>query len=74
MSSPRPQAAGLCERCRHARVVVTPRSAFWLCGRAQSDPRFERYPRLPVRECPGFEALADGESPARTGPGRPAGG
>ena len=46
---------GLCARCRHARRVPTPRSVFWLCELAASDTRFERYPRLPVLECPGFE-------------------
>lgn len=46
---------GLCLTCRHARVVETPRSRFWLCGLAAADPRFARYPRLPVIECSGFE-------------------
>jgi hypothetical protein len=39
------------------------RSAFWRCARADSDPRFLRYPPLPVRACPGFaprEEDADG--------------
>jgi len=49
--------AGLCDRCRHQRVVPTTRgSAFSLCERSRSDPqRFPRYPRLPVRRCDGFE-------------------
>ena len=47
---------GLCFRCRHARVVETPRSRFWLCRLSATDERFERYPRLPIRACPGFEA------------------
>jgi hypothetical protein len=48
---------GLCARCRHARVQTTARgSTFWRCLRAESDPRFARYPVLPVRVCPGFEA------------------
>lgn len=46
---------GLCASCRHARVVDTPRSRFWRCGLAESDPRFVKYPRLPVLECPGYE-------------------
>jgi hypothetical protein len=49
------QTIGLCARCRHARIVTTPRSRFWLCARAASDPRFERYPRLPMLECPGHQ-------------------
>ena len=48
---------GLCARCRHARVQTTARgSTFWRCTRAETDPRFMRYPVLPVRVCPGFEA------------------
>jgi len=48
-------AVGLCWSCRHARVVETPRSRFWLCRLSATDARFERYPRLPVRACPGHE-------------------
>jgi len=47
---------GLCARCRHARRQTTARgSTFWRCLRAETDPRFVRYPSLPVRECAGFE-------------------
>jgi len=53
-------AAGLCATCRHARVQETARgSRFWRCLRAETDERFDRYPRLPVRECPGYERRAD---------------
>lgn len=31
-------------------------STFYRCMRAETDPRFVRYPQLPVRECPGYEA------------------
>jgi len=48
---------GLCARCRHARVVETERSVFWMCGRSADDARFPKYPRLPVIECVGFEPL-----------------
>lgn len=49
--------AGLCNTCRHQRVVATTRgSRFSLCERSRSDPAYVRYPRLPVRECPGYEA------------------
>ncbi len=30
-------------------------SAFSLCLLAKTDPRFPKYPRLPVVECAGFE-------------------
>jgi hypothetical protein len=47
---------GLCRSCRHVRLVPTSRgSTFYLCRRSENDPRFARYPRLPVVECPGFE-------------------
>ncbi|MGD9737346.1 MAG: hypothetical protein AB7V58_17315 [Solirubrobacterales bacterium] len=58
--SPRPPA-GLCDRCRHQRLVPNTRgSVFSLCERSRADERFPRYPRLPVIECAGFEPLADG--------------
>jgi hypothetical protein len=46
---------GLCRTCRHARTVVNPRSTFWLCRKAATDPRFAKYPALPVLGCPGYE-------------------
>ncbi len=46
---------GLCFACRHARRVPTPRDTYWLCQLAATDPRFAKYPRLPVRECSGHE-------------------
>jgi hypothetical protein len=50
------QAAGLCCECRHHRRILSDRgSAFYLCERAASDPRFPRYPALPVLQCGGFE-------------------
>jgi len=58
------RSAGLCADCRWARRVGTPRSVFWLCERSKSDPRYERYPRLPVLACPGHEPLPHGEAPA----------
>ncbi len=50
---------GLCATCAHAKPVTSARgSTFWLCGRAAEDPRFPKYPRLPVLRCPGFERRA----------------
>jgi hypothetical protein len=41
----------------HARVVETARgSRFLLCELSRTDPRFPRYPNLPVLACDGFEA------------------
>jgi len=36
--------------------VPTPRATYWLCGLAATDARFEKYPRLPVLRCEGYEA------------------
>lgn len=57
---------GLCEHCRHARVIETPRSVFWMCARSVDDARFPKYPRLPVLECSGFE---EGNAASETDPG-----
>jgi hypothetical protein len=54
---------GLCESCRWQREVSTARSTFVLCARGLTDPAFAKYPRLPVRECPGHEPVADGPGP-----------
>jgi hypothetical protein len=49
-------AVGLCGECRHARRVESAKgSIFWLCARSAVDPRFAKYPRLPVLRCAGFE-------------------
>jgi hypothetical protein len=56
MSEPRSPGAGLCDACRHQKLVGNTRgSVFSLCLRSRTDPRFPRYPRLPVAECPGYE-------------------
>jgi hypothetical protein len=54
---PNPQpTAGLCNTCRHQRVVRNTRgSVFSLCERSRSDPAYPRYPRLPVVKCAGHE-------------------
>ncbi|MCI0706079.1 MAG: hypothetical protein L0Y80_01160 [Ignavibacteriae bacterium] len=47
---------GLCSHCANARVIENPRgSTFILCTLSESDPRFPKYPRLPVLSCDGFE-------------------
>jgi hypothetical protein len=52
---------GLCGRCLHARSVQTARSRFFLCQRSFSDPRYQKYPVLPVQSCPGFEPVTPAE-------------
>jgi hypothetical protein len=54
--SERRARVGLCAECAHARCIRSAKgSEFWLCNRAQSDPRFKKYPPLPVVRCSGFE-------------------
>ena len=60
------RAVGLCLTCRHSATVETDRSRFWRCTRAATDPRFDKYPRLPVLECWGHEPIE--EPPAATEP------
>ena len=49
-------SAGLCARCRHAEIVVSSRGArFYLCRVSLIDPRFPKYPPLPVLACEGYD-------------------
>jgi hypothetical protein len=57
--SPDAARVGLCAGCLHARIVRSKRSTFWLCERSKTDPRFPRYPTLPVVRCAGFEPHPD---------------
>ena len=51
---------GLCAACCHVRVVHNSRgSLFYLCHLAEVDPRFAKYPRLPVVRCAGYEPTAE---------------
>ena len=54
-SSPDLGRAGLCALCAHARRIRSDRgSVFFQCTLAARDPRFRRYPALPVLTCAGF--------------------
>ncbi len=47
--------AGLCGDCLFARIVESARgSTYWRCARSESEPRFPKYPPLPVSECSGY--------------------
>lgn len=49
-------AIGLCSTCRHGREIVSAKgSRFLLCEYAQVNPRFRRYPQLPVCACAAHE-------------------
>jgi hypothetical protein len=59
------QDVGLCARCRHAHVVRNDRgSRFYRCRLADTDPRFPKYPRLPVLRCDGYAPIEPPERPA----------
>lgn len=61
------RSVGLCSICRHARVTGNRRgSRFYLCSRSAEDPRFRRYPPLPVVRCFGYdpEEVGEPESPS----------
>jgi hypothetical protein len=61
-----PAEVGLCSNCRHARTVTSSKgSRFWLCSRSDTDPRYAKYPRLPVLACPGHEIAASDADNAR---------
>lgn len=49
--------AGLCDDCRHGRMVRSGRKAeYLLCEYSGIDPAFEKYPRLPVRNCSAYSS------------------
>ena len=55
------ERVGLCFRCRHVRIVCTDRGGiFYQCQRSAYDPRYPKYPRLPVLQCPGYESKEEG--------------
>ena len=50
--------SGLCDDCAHAKRINSQReSEFTLCLRSKEDPRFPKYPRLPVMVCIGYESI-----------------
>ena len=60
---------GLCDSCIHQTVVRNTRGgSFSLCERSKTDPRYPKYPRVPVQECRGYEPRGDpGEQRAGEG-------
>jgi hypothetical protein len=53
---------GLCAACRHARSIVSSGAkTFYQCLRAELEPAYPKWPRLPVLSCPGYEP-GEGES------------
>ncbi len=55
--------AGLCSTCEHRRELRSARgSTFTLCQLHDHDPRFPKYPRLPVIRCEGYRPDEPGEA------------
>ena len=55
---------GLCGACAFVRHIENRRgSVFYRCGLSEEDPRFPKYPPLPVLTCPGFVAADPARSP-----------
>ena len=53
---------GLCATCKHSRRITSDRgSIFYLCLLHASDPRFPKYPRLPVLACTGYQRAEEPE-------------
>lgn len=50
-----PLHPGLCADCVHLELQASQRSVFVRCGLSDADPRFPRYPRLPVAACSGYQ-------------------
>jgi hypothetical protein len=49
---------GLCASCAHVKIIASDRgSRFHMCRLSIGDPRFPRYPQLPVLECAGYERV-----------------
>jgi hypothetical protein len=62
-SSGNSESVGLCFDCEHSRVIRSDRgSIFYLCRLSATDPRFVKYPRLPVLSCPGYRRTSAGSS------------
>lgn len=48
--------AGLCATCAHVQIVSSSKgSTFFLCTLSETDPRFRKYPALPVLSCAGYQ-------------------
>jgi hypothetical protein len=53
--APPPDRVGLCRTCVHGQTVTSSKgSTFYLCRLSETDPRFRRYPALPVLACTGY--------------------
>jgi hypothetical protein len=59
---------GLCADCMHARKIESSKgSQFLLCELSKTDPRFPKYPPLPVLSCAGYQLRASDAPPSDSG-------
>jgi len=57
-----PTNQGLCGECIHERIIQSDRgSMFVQCQLSFTDPRFAKYPRLPVLTCGGYAKKSEKE-------------
>jgi hypothetical protein len=55
---------GLCASCTQVRRITSDRGAvFYLCTLSALDPRFPKYPGLPVFSCSGYEKRSEESEP-----------
>jgi hypothetical protein len=48
---------GLCDACAHQRIIESGRgSLFSMCEIGLRDPDWPKYPRMPVLDCPRYDA------------------
>jgi hypothetical protein len=58
MSGKTSQDIGLCANCEFMRRIQSDRgSVFYQCQLSATDPKFPRYPRLPVLQCAGYQPV-----------------
>ena len=51
---------GLCATCRHLKKNPNDRgSVFYYCRKSETDPRYAKYPPLPVLACPGHQPAGE---------------
>ena len=55
IDGPQRPYAGLCAGCSNVRVMhAQTGSTFYRCALAATDPRYPKYPRMPVLACDGY--------------------
>jgi len=57
---------GVCASCAHCEIIQSSRgSTFYRCKLSDTDPRFPKYPKLPVIECSGWSEKTAARSDCR---------